>query len=112
MMNNITSIMAAQEAHVSIEDLPTLIDQLSQLFNESCELRTQLKQIGDNFMDFMVIYDQHKDRLSIVEIEIQEQFKKFISLHHLPRELLVPHEAELTDLIIRFAKLQTLIIQG
>lgn len=62
--------------------------------------------------DFMEIYNQHKDRLRVVDSELEGQFDIFITLHHLSRELLIPHEATLTDLVLRFTKLQELVRQG
>lgn len=90
----------------TIEDLPYFIQQSTLLYEQSIGLRTQLSQPHDEF-EGKLIYDKIDETAE----EIQALFSKYHTLYQLNRELLVPYESAITDMVIKFTKMQALSME-
>lgn len=86
-----------------IEELSYFIQQSTLLYEKDIGLRTQLMQPHNEFEGKLIC-----DQLDANAEEIQALFSKYHTLFQLPRELLVPFESAITDMVIKFTKMQAL----
>lgn len=87
----------------TIEDLPYFIQQSSRLYDKYIDLKAQLRQPQDEF-DRAEIWGKIEENSQ----EIDTLFIKYRTLYNLPRELLTPFESAITDMVIKFSKMQAL----